>query len=267
MSRVFEGNGWKVINGRWQDSPPAECDVVIADPPYSEHVHSKSRRGGELAPRLKGNGKPAHGASISRERDLGFDAITMREMLQFAAIVSKICRRWVLVFSDQESTHLWRKAFRRVGDLEHIRTGAWVKEGSTPQFTGDRPADAVECINIFHRKGRKRWNGGGRHALWTHPIVLNRSHTEPRLHETQKPISLMLDLVRDFSEPGELIWDGYGGSMTTGLAALSEGRRILAHEMRAHVAQTGAERLQAAEQGLSLTAARAGQIPLFGGQR
>ena len=44
-----------------------------------------------------------------------------------------------------------------------------------------------------------------------------------------KPLALMRQLIEDFTDPGELVWDPYGGSMTTGVACLQLGRRFLGH--------------------------------------
>jgi len=52
----------------------------------------------------------------------------------------------------------------------------------------------------------------------------------PRLHETQKPISLMEELTRDFTDPGELVCDPFAGSGTTGVACKHLGRRFVGWE-------------------------------------
>lgn len=137
----------------------------------------------------------------------------------------------MLVFSDVESDHLWRADLEAAG-LDYVRTGAWIKVGSTPQFSGDRPATGFEAVTIAHPKGRKRWNGGGHHAVWSHPIVLNRSGNDPRWHTTQKPLSLMDELVSLFSEPGETVLDAFGGSGTTAVSAARLGRRCIVIEQQ-----------------------------------
>ncbi len=50
---------WQILTGRWQDVLPADLrvDHVITDPPYSEHVHSKSRAGARKVPLKDGNGR------------------------------------------------------------------------------------------------------------------------------------------------------------------------------------------------------------------
>jgi DNA modification methylase len=149
--------------------------------------------------------------------------------------------------------------------LQHIRIGQWVKLNATPQFTGDRPATGAEAVVISHPKGRKRWNGGGTHAVWTHAIAIDRASTgEERCHTTQKPVPLMLELVSLFTDPGELVLDAFCGSGTTGVACLRLGRRFIGIEKDSKYAAVARERLRAEANGLSLRDARAGQLPMFG---
>ena len=148
--------------------------------------------------------------------------------------------------------------------LRYKRTGAWHRIGGAPQFSGDRPASGFEAITICHAKGRSKWNGGGHAALWSHPIVSNRlGQRGSRLHTAQKPLSLMLELVDLFTDPGDLILDPFSGSGTTGVAAIRLGRRYIGIEMDEVYAVTSRERLAAEVQGLDLRAARAGQLGLF----
>ncbi|HZM28658.1 MAG TPA: site-specific DNA-methyltransferase, partial [Gemmatimonadales bacterium] len=157
-----------------------------------------------------------------------------------------------------ESHHLWRRDLEAFG-LQHIRVGIWRKEGATPQFTGDRPAVAAEAIEIAgqlgaleiaHPFGRKRWSGGGEHAFWSAPIVLNRGRSKKRFHTTQKPDALMEALVRQFSEPGELVLDPFTGSGTTAVACRRLGRRFIGWEKdegyavraRVRIAETAEQR-------------------------
>lgn len=220
-------------------------DVVITDPPYGDHVHAKSRRGATLADREQ------FGACTNRVRELGFDALTLEQMDATAEQFARLARRWVLVFSNIEYAGDWRRALERHG-LDYVRTGVWVKLNATPQFTGDRPGAGFEVVTIAHPKGRKRWNGGGKQAVWTHPIVINRGGREPRLHTTQKPLSLMGELVSLFTEPSETVLDAYAGSGTTGAACLELGRKFIGFEADPNYHAVATRRLEAAAAQLSL---------------
>jgi site-specific DNA-methyltransferase (adenine-specific) len=259
MSLYYEDEFVQLYHGEFEDVLPTldAVDHVICDPPYSEKTHTSVR-----SRRMGANDRGGrYGADLRRQVNLGFDHITPEEMQFLSAEFARLTRRWVLVFSDVESDHLWRDELTTAG-LDYVRTGAWVKRGSTPQFSGDRPATAFEAITICHPSGRKRWNGGGKHGLWDVPIVLNRARADKseRVHPTQKPELLMRYLVADFTDPGDVILDATAGSGTTGVAAKIEGRRAILIEMDEAHCESAAHRLASVQQTFDF-----GSIDLEGG--
>lgn len=214
-------------------------DHYIGDPPYSENVHRLSRRGLTDYKERKGAG-----ARDRRTRDLGFDHLTPEVRAAMAMQIKRVTRRWALVYCDLEGFPGWKVDLEAAG-MEYVRCGIWHKLGSTPQLTGDRPGNAVEAVVIAHQTKpngkpmRKRWNGRGKHAwwdqpeetvVWEHPIVLDRGHDGLRVHTTQKPLSLLLEQVEQFTDPGDLICDPYVGSGTTGVACNQLGRDFVGWE-------------------------------------
>jgi site-specific DNA-methyltransferase (adenine-specific) len=141
------------------------------------------------------------------------------------------------------------------------RIGVWVKPDGMPQFTGDRPAMGYESIVFAHAAGRSTWNGGGRSSVFVHNK--GQAGGGAHEHETQKPEPLMVELVELFTDPDEVVLDPYAGSGTTGVACLRTGRRCILIEKDARYAAIARERLKAESQGLTLRAARAGQLPMF----
>jgi len=196
--------------------PDRSVDHVITDPPYSEHVH-----------RNLGNEGRSDGA---RSRDpLTFDAMTDEMAIALAREMARTVRRWILIFGDERVMPTWRHAFQAAA-IEYVRTGVWVKTDGMPQMSGDRPAAGVEWIMIGHAprvSGRMKWNGGGRPAVWTGPA---KGSGVKREHPTQKPLWLMEALVRDFTDPGEVIVDPFAGSGTTGVACKRLGRGFIGWE-------------------------------------
>ena len=99
---------------------------------------------------------------------------------------------------------------------------------------------------------------------------------EGNVHPTVKPVALMRWLLRLITEPGDIVLDPFGGSGTTGVAALAEGRRVIIIERDPAFAAICRARLShAAPTAADLTARVAAPIaapapdfgPLFGGAR
>lgn len=243
---LYHGNCLEYTRGM----PDKSVDVTIADPPYSEHVHGKGRRAGAM---VTGLGNPC-----VRVADLGFDHIQQADLERAANEMLRVSRRWVAVFCDHELSHSWLTAFGEA----YVRTAIWIKEACSPQFTGDRPAAAHECIVLAHPKGKKRWNGGGSRGVWSHAIV-NPNYAD-RVHTTQKPLPLMLDLVSLFSDADETVFDPFMGSGTTGVACARLGRSFIGCEMQEKYITIARSRIEAEQANSTRLAIVAGQTSLFG---
>jgi len=72
-------------------------------------------------------------------------------------------------------------------------------------------------------------------------------------HPTQKPVDLLRELIERFTKPGDLIFDPFCGSGSTGVAAIQTGRRFIGIEIDEGYATIARERIaRAAEQARQL---------------
>ena len=123
-------------------------------------------------------------------------------------------------------------------------------------------------------KGQRDFSLADCELAWTNRDKAVRCLTFPRakaladgkVHPTQKPIALMVWTIEQLTDPDDLVLDPFCGSGTTGVACLRLGRRFIGIEKEATYAAVARERLEAESQGLSLRDARAGQLPMFGGE-
>ena len=177
-------------------------DAVVTDPPYGKKTHEGARTG-------SGEGGGEVLIDFEYLPDEVFEPLVV-------SLVSK-ARRWVVMTCE------WQHAIRLEESGVLVRLGVWVKPNPTPQFTGDRPGTGWEAVAICHRKGRKRWNGGGHCAVWS----CNKISGD---HPTQKPLQLIEKWVGLFSDGGETILDPFMGSGTTGVACVRTGRKFIGIE-------------------------------------
>lgn len=241
---------WCVINADNASIFPLILDGaathVITDPPFTSRTSKNARTNHNWDPQSE-----AHAF-------IDFDGITPAD---FVGQLLRVASRWVIAFCALEQLGEYAAA---AGEKQWVRAGVWGKPDGAPQFTGDRPAQSAEGIAIMHRPGKKRWNAGGSRGLWLNSVVHSRAEFE---HPTPKPLDLMLRLVEQFTDPGDIVLDPFCGSGTTGVACIRLGRRFIGIEKDAKYAAVAQERLQAESQGLNLRDARAGQLPMFGGDQ
>lgn len=196
-------------------------DHMIFDPPYEAHMHAAKRGkkiyGAEKRIRNDGhaNPPPVDFASIDGVREW---AVPM---------MGEMCDGWLLAFCTPEGIAAWRDAIEAAG-IRYKRACFWFKPDSAPQFNGQGPAMAVEAfVTAWCGKGHSSWNGGGRRNMFQHPT--NQSDRDGR-HPTEKPLSLLGELIGLFTKPDQLICDPFLGGGSTAVACIKRGRRCIGIE-------------------------------------
>ncbi len=259
-----------VFHGEWQglNLPADSVDVVLTDPPYTEHVHANVRS------------CSTNGVVKVKEYDLAFDHLRGYEHVPALLTVAK---RWVLCFSALEQLGDYQRAAGGPRSASktgaHVRSGIWRKQQAAPQLSGDRPANSCEGWALLHRPGGKlRWNGRGQHAFHDqtkgpgdvrhgcataneleeqacflrgleHPpsfVEHGRERAEKR-HPAQKPAGLCAQLAAWFVEEGDVVLDAYAGGGNLGMAALERGACVILVDSDLQWAEHCAERVRAWE--------------------
>lgn len=217
---------------------------VIMDPPYEAEAHTRQRR-------IKKHVRGGQRGAVELD-PLPFAAMTAHERAAISRECGRVAQRWVLTFCQVEAVHAWQQSLT-AGGLNYKRTCLWMKPDAQPQLTGDRPGMGYESIVTAHAKGKSRWNGGGKAGVYE--FVRNQDHGPKHLrHPTVKPLPLMEALIRDFTDPGDLIVDPYAGSGSTGVAALRLGRRFIGWEVDRAYYERALKRLEDTREQPELTA-------------
>ena len=200
---------WCVVEGDCADvlrSLAAGSVVVVTDPPYDARTHAGYKTcNGNDPKRVKIPFPPIDPAAVVPE-------------------LLRVSSSWVVAFCALEQLG----AYQAAGGKHWVRAGIWHRPRAAPMFTGDRPAQAADGVAILHarRGGRMTWNGGGSHAFWSVGHQPDEEGAQ-RGHPNRKPVVLMRELIRLFTSADDVVFDGYAGSGTTGVAALAEGRRVI----------------------------------------
>lgn len=227
---IERGDGWELRLGDCLDPATglaslAFVDHVITDAPYSEDTKAGARTG---------NKRHKHVQHLT----FSICVDDLRNVIHCAAP-----RRWVVMFCDWQ--HLLPLKMCHPDCVRWHQACVWLKPDSAPRFCGDGPGGGWEACAVLHSSLlRRSWNAGGKRGTWIHGVEKNG--IEKVGHPTAKPLGLMEEIVRDFSDPGELVCDPFSGSGTTGVAAVRLGRRFVGWERNPDYYKAAVRRLRAA---------------------
>ena len=223
MKAYYQDEHVTIYHGDCREVVPElsdRADLVLTDPPYSKRTHDGART-------CRNGGTPL----------IDFEHLRFDQLQSFLELFAAQLSGWLVTFLD------WRYVASLESCCPHglrfVRFGIWVKPNGAPQFSGDRPGMGWEAICFLHTADKRmRWNGGGRHAVWTAPRKARQ------WHPTQKPLSVVSELAMLFASEGDLILDPFLGSGTSLVAARAVGCRGIGIEIDERCCEYAAKRLE-----------------------
>lgn len=239
-------------------------DLMLTDPPYGvgyvggtdEHLTIANDEIDDPATRLLVSSairtapiRP--GAAFYIFSPAGNTETTFRLAIQDAGYQLRECLVWVkqqFVLGRQD--YHWRH--------ESILYG-W-REGAAHYFVADRTQDTVLDDDIALDQMSKaellEYARELERAIPTTVLREDRPHRSA-IHPTMKPVALVRRLMRNSSQPGQLVYDPFMGSGSTMIAAQQERRTSLGLEIEPRYCDAAVERWQAFT-GQSATRVKAG---------
>ena len=148
--------------------------------------------------------------------------------------------------------HLWYAPPPEVfAKLVTYANGHGAKEGR-PYFSLDneKPATQEEYARLFAKFDGKY----GITNVWEHPPLHNgervRLSGSPKYaHLNQKPLKLINLILEVSSDPGDMIWEPFGGLCSVGLASFLSNRLAFCAEMDSDIFQIAVSRIEAHSNG------------------
>jgi site-specific DNA-methyltransferase (adenine-specific) len=236
---LYQGDSLAVL----QELPSASVDCLLTDPPYSS--------GGMVRGDRMGNTRAKYVQSDSGSQaleDFSGDNRDQRAYAYWSALWIGECLRVLkpgavgALFTD------WRQL---PATTDALQAGGFVWRGLVPWAkTTYRPQAgrfAAQCEYVV-------WGTAGSRSINYEddclPGFCQAASPREREHITQKPLDVMRELVK-ICPPGGVILDPFMGSGTTGVAAITEGRRFIGVEMSPHYAGIARDRLTQVVTGIS----------------
>lgn len=252
-------------------------DALVFDAPYSERTHSGHRDGKLTAARAaayaaRGAGdrkreraynarKSEHGES--GRRDIDYAAWGPDDVRKFGDAWTEHCRGWWVSITDDVLSPIWRLEMEHQG-LYPFAPLPFVETGSRVRMTGDGPSNWTCWMQVARPRNDTFASWG---TLSGAVIVPGERAQNSTLGSDRitggKPISGMIQIVEDYSRPGDLVCDPVAGAGTTLLAAIRTGRRCIGIEKDQGRAHLCADRVRAELQLSDRRVLATGQTSLF----
>jgi DNA modification methylase len=206
---------YKMLMGR------DKARLVVTDPPYNVPIQGH----------VSGLDKARHREFVQGSGELSETAFTQFLKRSLDAM-AKVGRDGSLhyVFMDWRHLPELLGAGRAVYD-DWLNLCVWAKSNAG---MGSLYRSQHELVAVFKKGKRPHTNNvelgsNGRHRsnVWNHAGANSFSESraqELAWHPTVKPIEMICDIIRDASDQGEIVLDGFGGSGTTLIAAEHCGR-------------------------------------------
>ena len=179
--------------------PDKSVDAVITDPPYGIGIKANYAERGRGALAECNNFKQIIGDNIP---------FNPSPFLSYPTVVMFGSDHYYEKLSGG-SWHVWDKLDGLVSDRE-------------VGFNDNSDCEFIWCNQLgATRLFRHRWMGA----------MKKSEQQERRIHPTQKPVSLMMQIIKYFTNPTDTIFDPFMGSGTTGVAAIQLGRNFIGCEI------------------------------------
>jgi site-specific DNA-methyltransferase (adenine-specific) len=194
----------------------SSVDLIIIDPPYLISKKSNFKSHSDSAERklkVKYNFSIDFGDWDKGELDWDFLFNHYQRILKKGGTL-------IIFYDPWKSNQL--KDFAQKFKFKQPRIGMWVKNNPVPINSAvNYLSNAVEYFFTFTKGSKSTFNSKYDNGIYNFPIC----HGKERLdHPTQKPLGLIVELIKKHSNEGDIVLDNFAGSGTTAEACEISGR-------------------------------------------
>jgi site-specific DNA-methyltransferase (adenine-specific) len=195
-------------------------DLIIVDPPYliSKKSNFKNYSDNANSDIITKYGKHSIDFGEWDKQDIDWNLL----FSEYYRILKK--GGTLIVFFD-----IWKSSLiKEVADKNKFKQGrvcVWQKTNPVPINSKiNYLSNANEYFFSFIKDKKPTFNSEYDNGVYKYPICHGRERLE---HPTQKPLSLISELIKKHSNIGDLVLDTFAGSGTTGEACVVLGRKYI----------------------------------------
>ena len=231
VNHIIEGDCVEIL----KTLPDQSIDLIFADPPYNLQLNKKLWRPNQTL-------VDAVDDDWDQFQDFNsYDEFSQAWLEQSRRVLKENGTIWVI-----GSYHNIFRIGKIMQDLDYwfLNDVIWVKTNPMPNFRGVRFTNAHETLiwaskqqkskYTFNYRAMKNLNGERQmRSDWIIPLCTGPERLKingKKAHSTQKPEALLYRIIVSSSNPGDVIFDPFFGTGTTGVVAKRMGRNWIGVE-------------------------------------
>ena len=234
--------------------------ILFSQEPYTSHLRTfKPRNMDFLYPLIwlkdsAGNALSAKTAPISYFEDINVfakrhDSQLLHPLRDYFSQVLDYCGGKKIVISEigGRADHVFRSGSSQFALCTKETYGLMISHFGIDKMEGFQPYEYLEEIN---RTFNRTFNLPDGKASKSN--VLQYAKDTDGFHPTQKPVALIADLIRTYTNEGDTVLDNCMGSGTTAVACVKEKRNFIGFELNTEYYNKAVQRIKAEQRQLSL---------------
>ena len=212
-----------------KEIPDGSVDLVLTDPPY-------------LCDYSRHDSKSRFSKKIANDKNTEQNEMMIKSYLKECYRIMRN-NTALYCFCNYKKIDFFKQEIEKSGfNIKNIIV--WDKQ---KQGMGDLSTTfgySYEFI-IFASKGQPKIRGKRIPDVWR----FSRVKSKEQLHQNQKPIDLLLQAIEKSSDKGFVVFDGFMGSGSTGVACVNTGRDFIGFELDEGYFQIAQQRIEQAMKG------------------
>lgn len=205
-------------------------DVVFTSPPYNDSA--KTER------------------DVEKKRHFKYDRIESREdwydwQIECIDQMLRVTKKYVL-YNVQAILSNREDVYRLIGHYHNKihQILIWYKPNAQPQPYKNRIGNSYEMVILFRGKQFKALHINSEH--YNNVIVqnINANHEYSEQHRAIMSKPFADEIIREFTQPNEIVFDPFMGLATTGVCCAEQGRRFVGTEIHKPYFDLAVERME-----------------------
>ena len=210
-----------------KDIPSDSIDLIVTDPPYLMNYKTNYRK------------EKTHDFCTVIQNDDNFELIE-----QYINECYRVLKQdtAMYMFCNSNKVDYFKKCLETSGfNVKNIIV--WIKNNWTAGDLEAQFGKQYEFIFLLN-KGRKLFTGERLSDVWN----FNRVVGDRQVHQNQKPLALINQCIRKHSNENDLVFDGFMGSGTTGVACKQLNRNFIGVEISKNYFEIAKKRIENADE-------------------